>query len=235
MTKRIALLGLMVAIFLFEPAKAGQSNHFKFAETRIAGLDVQATTDVSWSKDIPTIADIDCGGHSDSVEFWVDRFGNISTLTVRFNGPPDGEGNRQNLALLGDHIWLWVDGRRYEHLHIPAPSDKFSNFDYKAEPIEEEIILVWRGYVAIKPHNRPVMSIQRIYSALVDAKKIEWGFKSRDFKTVTASPGNQLPTGWEQRRYTVESQGLRQAVDWCTSEVASSRARQLPAEYLQSP
>jgi hypothetical protein len=67
----------------------------------------------------------------------------------------------------------------------------------------------------------------------MDAKKLEWGFKSRDWTVIDRTiPENQLPEGWQHKRYKINNSGLAKAVSWCAERVASEKAYVLPDRIL---
>lgn len=206
---------------------------FDFAKAELDGFELKARTEVNWNDGQPYVDEILCEGASEDVLFEIEGDGNFRSLRLSFHGLPDEDGERADITYLGDTLWLYVDGRRYEYRNIGMPAPTFSNHIYPPDPnADREIILVWRGHQAVRAlESDPFMHLSRLYSDLVGAKRIEWGYKSRNWRDVDRrEPENQLPDGWETRRYPIKVAGLRGAVDWCTRQVASDAAKRLPAD-----
>jgi hypothetical protein len=221
---------LASASLISGPAAAEQrASSFDFAETKIGGFGVKATTEIEWTTVDPYIGEIRCEGSNEEVRFVVNGRGAISWLNFTFDGPPDDTGNRAQLTYLGDVIWLYLDGEKIEYHNIGTPTNRFPNYAYPPEE-DREILLLWTGYRALRTSkDAPLVDMAMFYQDIVDARKIEWGFKSRDWKDIDKSnPNNALPTGWEKRRYHINTKGLRGAVHWCAVQVSSSAATTLP-------
>lgn len=205
-----------------------------FAQAEIGGFELSAETEIDLDNGDPYIRNIACYASSEDISFSVGRDGQITWLRLSFNGEPDEDGNRSSLALLGDGIWLYIDGRRYEYRNIPTPSRRFANYEYPPDPNASGIMLpVWRGYAGVRQQDTdPFMHMSRIYGELIAAERLEWGFKSRNWEHVDRNVAeNRLPEGWETQRYPIQRAGLFEALEWCTRQVASEAATHLPAEY----
>jgi hypothetical protein len=168
------------------PAKAmTQSNDdsFDFAVMRTPAWVLTATTSVNWSEPptagYPTVASVECRGESRQFVFDVNRSAEISWLRTRFLGKADEDGERDEITLLGDRLWLYIDGERWEYANIPTHSAEFSNIQYP--PPKSDIVLpVWRGYQAVRrAEDQPWINLKLIYYRLINADQIEWSFKSR--------------------------------------------------------
>lgn len=202
-----------------------------FATTKIEGFEIDAKTSIQWADADPYIDEITCEGDNQEVSFTVNRQGAVSRLNFAFDSPPDKEGNRENLTYLGDTLWFFIDGKKFEFRNVGTPGNRFSNHIYKPRDGEGgEIILIWNGYQALKKFpDGPPMHISMFYKNIVDAGKVEWSFKSRNWTDLDQrNPKNALPAGWETRRYRIDNKGLRAAVDWCAMQVASEAAKKLP-------
>lgn len=228
---------LAFSLMLLPSAAAAQPSGalpraFDFATAAQDGFKLKAWTEINWNDGQPYVGDILCEGWSEDASFEIEGSGNIRSLRLGFHGLPDEDGERSGITLTGDTLWLYVDGQRYEYRNIGMAAPTFSNHTYPPDPNpEREIILTWRGHHAVRASETdPFMHLSRIYSDLVSAKAIEWGYKSRNWNDVDQrEPENRLPDGWETRRYPVKIAGLRAAVDWCTRQVQSDAARAFPA------
>lgn len=214
---------------------------FDFASSRSGAWELTATTDVKWPEragpgQLPTVADIYCRGESPQFAFTMAGTGALSFLRINFLGAPDSEGEREQLTLLGDRLWLHIDGERWEYANIASRSRAFSNLPYPP-PAERGMILVWSGFQAVRRTEKdPWIHLSRLYERLIGARKIEWSFKSRNWKDVDSSiDENRLPAGWNTRRYPVDTRGLRDAVSWCARQVASDAAYVLPDRLANAP
>jgi hypothetical protein len=222
---RFFRLAAVISVAAVAPMVA--ANEIKFAKASLGNFELEAVTEVSRDGDHPEIGDIRCEGYSSDFGFLVGREGDIRSLWISFHGLQDEDGERADLTLLGDAVWLYVDGRRYEHRNIGTPTSQFSNYRYPPDPhAAEEIILTWRGYKAVRASEAdPFMHMSRIYGELVAAKTLEWGFKSRNWSDVDRrEPENALPQGWQTTRYPIQNEHLADAVKWCTAQVASEIA-----------
>ncbi|MCW4462074.1 hypothetical protein OK349_10180 [Sphingomonas sp. BT-65] len=210
---------------------------FDFATERSNGWDLKATTQVNWRQPggLPTVTQIGCRGESPQFSFEMDSAGTLTSLRISFLGSPDEDGEREQITLLGDRLWLYIDGERWEYANIPLPSRQFSNLPYP-ESKPGEIILIWRGHQAVRrTESEPWRHVSRLYERLIAARKIAWSFKSRNWKDVDSSvPENRLPEGWNRVRYPVDNRGLGDAVTWCERQVASKAAFVLP-DTLKAP
>jgi hypothetical protein len=69
--------------------------------------------------------------------------------------------------------------------------------------------------------------LNRFNETLVNARRLEWGFISRDWTVVSHNEANELPQKWQSRRYPIDNAKLRDAISWCSAQVASDAARTL--------
>ncbi|WP_447725992.1 hypothetical protein [Sphingomonas koreensis] len=211
---------------------------FDFAVMRTPTWALTATTNVDWrhfpAARYPTVASIECNGESQQFHFSMDSTGDVSWLHARLLGTADDDGERNEITLLGDRIWLYIDGERWEYANIPEHSGAFSNILYPA-PESDIIVSSWRGYQAVRrAEDQPWINLKLIYHRLITAMRIEWSFKSRDWAVVDKNNvANQLPRNWRNTRYKVDNQGLHDAVFWCARQVSSEDAYILPARMLE--
>ena len=205
---------------------------FEFAKTKIRNFELVAKTEVKWREKTPYLSDTLCTGDNRSIHFEVGGRAELRDLTITFLGNPESDGDRPHITLLGDELWLFVDGKRFEFRRIPTTGE-FINYK-RPDQTGRIMVMPWRGYSAVRSSDSaPFMNISRINGEIIAADKIEWAFKSRNWAQVDRTePDNALPDGWQSRRYTVDSQGLRAALDWCTREVLSDQSRQLPDRFL---
>ena len=204
---------------------------FDFAETKIARFEIKATTEIEWTAGAPYIAAINCEGGNEDVRFTVNQAGRVTSLDFTFDGPLGEDGDRESITALGDTLWLFVDRKKLEFHNVGTPTNRFLDYTYPPEE-DREILLIWTGYRAVRTSvDGPLIDMTMFYNDIVTARKIEWGFKSRNWNDIAKSnPENALPVGWEKRRYRIANNGLREAVDWCSLQVQSDAARRLPAE-----
>lgn len=232
MRRSLALfLMLLPSVAVGQPG-ATLPQAFDFAIAKLDGFELKAQTEINWHEGQPYVGEILCEGASEDVLFEVEGDGSFRSLRLSFHGLPDEDDERSDITLTGDALWLYVDGRRYEYRNIATPAPTFSNRSYPPDPDPERVILpVWRGHQAVRAsESDSFMHLSRIYPDLIGAKKIEWGYKSRNWRDVDQREAeNQLPDGWETRRYPIKTAGLQVAVDWCTRQVQSDAARAFPA------
>ena len=215
-------------------AEVNLENSFDFATLRTPIWTLTATTNVHWERPpavgYPIVSGIECTGRSDQFGFTMNGSGDVSWLAVSFLGKADEDGEREQLALLGDRLWLYIDGQRWEYANIPAHSGEFSNIEYP--PPESDVILpLWRGHKAVRRNqDQPWINFNLLNHRLITAKRIEWSFKSRDWTVVNKrESANQLPKNWKNTRYKVDNEGLQDAILWCARQVSSKDAYILPA------
>jgi hypothetical protein len=224
------------------PAKAmmqtDADDSFDFAVMRTPAWALKATTNVNWGHPPatrqPIVASVECRGESRQFDFNMSGSGEVSSLRARFLGKAEEDGEREEITLLGDHLWLYIDGERWEYANIPAHSAEFSNIPYL--PSESDIILsVWRGHQAVRrAEDQPWINLKLIYHRLITAKRIEWSFKSRDWAVVDQkNVKNQLPENWKNTRYEVDNEGLQAAIFWCARQVLSEDAYILPTNIRE--
>lgn len=209
---------------------------FNFAVMRTPAWALTATTSVNWPFDTryPTVARVDCTGESRQFAFNMSNGGAVNWLRVKLLGKADKDGEQEEITLLGDRVWIYIDGERWEYANIPAHSTEFSNIRYP--PPESDIILpVWRGYQAVRQaEDEPWINLSLIYHRLITARQIEWSFKSRDWAVVDKeSVENQLPKNWGKTRYKIDNDGLRYAISWCARQVSSEDAYILPTRIRE--
>ena len=214
---------------------ASQADEFEFARTNLANFELRAKTDVVWGERGPSIADVTCFGDNQDISFVVDRSTKINFLRFAFRGPSASDGDREQITLLGDTLWLFIDGKKYEYRNIPyVPT--FTNRPLSPAPAsaDEIVILTWRGYQAVQPASgNGLIDLSRIYHDIMAAKRIEWAFKSRNWKQVDQKvPDNALPSGWQTRRYKIDTRDLDKAVAWCSRSVTSDEAKRLPPALM---
>ena len=213
---------------------APQANEFEFAKTKLAKFELRAKTDIVWGERGPSISDITCFGDNQDISFVIDRSTKINFLRFAFRGPPASDGDREQITLLGDTLWLFIDGKKYEYRNIPyVPT--FTNHPLSPGSPDEIVVMPWRGYQAVQvASGNGFVNLSRIYHEIMAAKRIEWAFKSRNWKQVDPKvPGNVLPSGWQTRRYEINSRDLATAVDWCSRAVTSDNAKRLPPALMK--
>lgn len=219
-------------------AEADLDDSFDFATLRTPGWTLTGTTNVNWGRPRairePMVSSVECTGESEQFRFTMNASGDVSWLGLSFLGNPDEDGERENITLLGDRLWLYIDGERWEYANIPTHSRAFSNIDYPP-PESKEIILLWHGHKAVRRNqDQPWINFDLLYYRLITAKRIEWRFKSRNWADVDKSESaDQLPKNWEKTRYKVDNKGLQDAILWCARQVSSKDAYILPAEIRQ--
>jgi hypothetical protein len=219
------------------PLASDERNYrFEFVSARIGEFDIRGHVGVAWRDAQPYVQSVECFGDNQDVRFSIDMLGRLDAVWLAFRGLPDEDGDRERIALTGDRLWLYIDGKRYEYANIEKSEGQFSNYKYpEYKPDYREIILVWRGHQSVRASDTDhFMHMSRIHSDIIRAKKLEWGFKSRNWEHVDHNePENRLPDGWETRRYPINNGQLGQAIDWCTRQVASDAARMFPVHLLE--
>ncbi|MGW8138447.1 hypothetical protein ACWGNZ_22905 (plasmid) [Sphingomonas zeae] len=239
--RKMVVIGVASAIVLARPATAIAQNadSFDFAVARTAAWSLKATTSVNWNTDrpnaLPTISSVSCRGESPQLDFEVNDAADVAWLGIRFLGQVKQDGEQDEITLIGDHLWLYIDGTRWEYANIYARPSEFSNIKYPG-PDDGIIMPVWRGYHAIRMANSdPWMNIRVLYDRIINAKKLEWSYKSRDWSNVNyAIPENRLPANWQTQRYKINNTGLKQAIKWCAGQITSKTAFSLPSN-MQLP
>ena len=224
------------AAMLFATAAPGQErpDSFDFAAERLNGWDLKATTEIDWRRSAePAVSDLRCYGERPPITFEMNHEGMLTALRIDFLGKADADGD---ITLLGDHLWLYLDGERWEYANIPKHSWQFSNLRYPLPKQDEVVLGGWRGHQAIRrSESKPWRHVSRLYERLIAARRIEWGFKSRNWTQVNRSePDNQLPADWQTARYPIDNRGLHDAVSWCERQIASKAAFVLP-QALKTP
>jgi hypothetical protein len=209
-----------------------QPHEFEIARAKLGAFDLRARTRIDWRDGEPYIDDIDCVGDNQEIVFVVGRNAGIKSLNLLFPGPPEPDGDRTHITGIGggDTLWLWVDGKKYETQNISLKSDQFANFAYSPKHPPQFVIGQFRGYRAIrKAPSEPFQNISILYSDLLNARRLEWAFKSRNWEHIDRSvPENALPGGWERLRYRIDNRRLKEAYEWCVKAVTSEDARRLP-------
>ena len=215
-----------------------EADSFDFAVMRTPTWTLTATTNVNWGHSpairYPTVAGVECTGESPQFAFNMSSSGGVSSLRAKLLGKADEDGEREEITLLGDRIWLYIDEERWEYANIPAHSREFSNIPYP--PPESDIILpVWRGYQVVRrAEDQPWVNLNLLYHRLITAKRIEWSFKSRDWTVVDMkNVENRLPRNWQTTRYRIDNEGLNDAIFWCARQVSSEKAYILPTRMRE--
>lgn len=227
----VKLICFLTSTVIVPPASAEvlTSRSFDFATERTASWSLTATTKLNRA-DPPAIDHISCLGQNEQFGFSMNGSGALEWLNIKFLSNPEEDGDRSQITLLGDHLWLYVDGERWEYANIPF-SSLLKNFKY-SQP-DGDIILMWRGHPAVrKGDSHPWLHLSRIYELLIAAQKIEWSYKSRDWTVVDKTVrDNQLPEGWQTTRYAIDNRGLEESVSWCAKQVSSDAAYTLPDPF----
>lgn len=242
MRRAVLLTGAFAVIAAWSGASSRAAaqerlQEFDFAAGAIGEWELKASTTVGWSQGQdgrwqPSVSAVECRGEAPHAGFSIDGAGNLGALRLNFLGPADADGDRNDITLLGDRLWLFIDGERWEFAHIPARR-LFANIHY---PMRDGAILpVWTGHRAVRAaEGLPWINFSRLYERLLAADTVEWGFKSRDWTAVDgAIPENRLPEGWETVRYVVDLGGLRDATAWCAEQVGSDAAYVFPGAIEQ--
>lgn len=189
----------------------------------------KATTDVDRSGNgPPRVSGVRCFGEGPEFKFEMDGTTDLITFGLEFPGKPDSDDGQTQITLLGDHLWLFIDGERWEYANIPVRSFVFKNVAYA--PPSDIQIMDWRGYQAVRRNEaEPWIHLKLIFHRLISAKQVRWGFKSRDWTVVDRTiPDNGLPSDWQSKRYDIDTHGLRDAFDWCARHVSGDEAYILP-------
>lgn len=225
-------------VAMSQPAEAvtrtGDDDSFDFAVLRSPTWVLTATSKVDWGESPtetpPTVSSVNCRGENQQFDFSMNTSREVDWLRIRFLGNTDKDGERDEITLLGDHLFLYIDGERWEYANIPTHSTKFSNVHYP-QPESDIILPVWRGYQAVrKTDDQPWLNLKLLYHRLITARQIEWSFKSRDWTVVhKKNVENHLPKGWQNTRYKIDNEGLRTSIFWCAGQVSSDDAYILPA------
>lgn len=234
MINRIVALLITATVATSFPAKAiiqtDTRDSFVFAVKRSPTWVLTATTNVNWDGSTATVASVQCRGESDQFNFEMNSAAAISWLVPDFVVNAGADDDQGQSPLLGDHLWLYIDGERWEYANIPSHPAEFSNVTYPS--IEGGITTGdWRGYSAVRMNeSQPWINLAMIYDRLIAAKRIEWSFKSRDWTVVDKKEtANSLPKNWQNLRYKVDNTGLQDAVSWCARKVVSKDAYIFPA------
>ncbi len=209
---------------------------FEVAKLKIGDWSLRAKTEIIWSEEqgrkFPRIEEINCYGQSEHADFSMNSSAAVD-LMLRFRGP-DEDGGLGEITAAGDHLWLYIDGERWEYANIERRPSELLNIKYPVYDRENEIIIpVWRGFQAVRKSPEDAWTnFDLIQGKLLSAKKLAWGFKSRDWNVVDRGL-NELPKGWQNARYLIDNTHWREATDWCSRQVASEEARTLPADFLK--
>jgi hypothetical protein len=233
---------LLLSFALFVSAQDSQlvaqpfPREFDFAKTKIGDWTVRAETQISWSdekgKQLPRVEDVNCYGQSDDAVLSVNAAAKLDVI-LHFRGPDD-DGELADITATGDHLWLYIDGERWEYANLPRRSDELLNVNYPAYEQNDEIIIpVWRGFQAVrKSTDDPWTNFDTIVGKVLSAKKLAWGFKSRDWAVVNREH-NELPKGWQKARYVINNAYWQEVANWCSRQVASDTARTLPIDLMK--
>jgi hypothetical protein len=222
----LLIAGLSIGLVSTSANSGNRTDRFVFAEHKIEEFELEAHTE--WEGDgAPSVRSVGCNGSNNDIDFYINQVGGIEGLRSRFLLDPDESGHRNHGRVLGDDLWLHIDGKKYEYRSIGYPGDRFLNYPYPpVKPVE--IILVWRGTQSIRRNDaEPFRPLASIYEEMVNARKLAWGVKKLDPTVSDRGPNPEL-----KRRYRIDNTGLRQAVEWCRRQVASPAARTLPEAEL---
>jgi hypothetical protein len=169
-------------------AESADRHEFTFERTKIGDFELNATTEIDWRDQVPFVRDISCTGDNQDISFVVDEAGKLERMRMAFLGLPEPDGDRPHITLLGDALWLFVDGKRYEYRNIRWPSERFTNYSYRPAPKPEIVLPVWRGYQAIRASGSdPFINASAIYGDILRSTTLEWSFKSRNWNQVDRS------------------------------------------------
>lgn len=229
-------IGLIVGCQSIQLIAQTPPRGFDFARTKIGDWSLRAETQILWRVDqgnmLPRVEDVNCFGQSADADLSVTADTQLDFF-IRFRGPSQ-DGDLGEITATGDHLWLYIDGERWEYANIELRPSKLLNLKYPVSNRDDEIItLVWRGHQAVRKSTKdPWTNFDLIQGKLLSARKIAWGFKSRDW-TVVDRDLNELPKGWQTARYPINNAHWQDVVDWCTGQVASDSARILPIDLLK--
>jgi len=240
MSWRSSALGIVASTAFISSVAFASPNEprdsFDYATAKIGKWELSATTEVNWPDygSELTVKNINCHGENGEITFDVDRSGGLR-LSVRFLGFADKNGNRDEITLLGDRLWLYIDGERWEFANIPARGSRFSNVEYPP-PSSDDILPIWTGFQGVrKIETDPWRKFDSVIERMISARTVQWSFKSRDWKVVDSKgPGNRLPRDWNRTRYPVDNARLAEAVNWCARQVSSDAAYILPANLKET-
>lgn len=216
-------------------AHARNSITFESARAQGPGWTSKATTDVDLGdtseKRLPRVSGVECYSEGPEFALVMDGATDLTMFQLQFLGKRESDGERDQITLLGDHLWLFIDGERWEYANIPARSFAFKNVEYPP-PTSDIVIGVWRGHQAVRRNDtEPWINLKLIYHRLIFAKQVRWSFKSRDWTVVDRTiSGNDLPSGWKSKRYDIDIRGLRGAFNWCARHVSADEAYILPED-----
>jgi len=218
---------------------ADAQDRFDIAVKRDPAWTLAATTYVDWvaasEASYPKVASVECTGESAQFSFRMNSSGALESLHTRLLGEADEDGDREEITRLGDRIWLYIDGERWEYAQIPSHSDEFSNISYP--PPETSIIIgLWHGFRAVrKSDDQPWINFDLLNHRLMTAKQIEWQFKSRNWADLeNEDVDRELGPSWQTTRYRIDNEGLNDAIMWCARQVSSESAYILPDEVLEN-
>lgn len=153
--RKMVAIGVASAIIVAHPttAIAQNADSFDFAVSHTAAWSLKATTNVNWNTDRPdlppTISSVSCQGESPQLSFEVNDTAGVASLRIRFLGQVKPDGDQDEITSIGDHLWLYIDGTRWEYANISARPSEFSNVNYPKSD-DEIIMTIWRGYHAIR-------------------------------------------------------------------------------------
>jgi hypothetical protein len=231
--KKLILLAMFLGTSSVCVAK-DEKLKFHFAEKVSGFWRFRATAEVARpTNSHPYVGEISCEGNGPDGQFSMNGAGGVDDLRLEFLGKADEDGEREQITLTGDHLWLFVDGEKWEYANIPV-RNRFTNVEYPGS--NEEMILTWRGHQAVrKEATGPWLHFSRFQERLLAAKKAEWSFKSRNWKDVgKENDESKLPKGWKSQRYILNVEPLKLGIAWCAEQVGSDAAFQLPANTLRA-
>jgi len=215
------------------PAPAQESITFESGKDEGPGWTSLATTYVDLggrsNKSLPRVSRLKCYGEGPNFAFAMDGSANLTMFSLSFLGEPGSDGEQDEITRGGDHLWLFIDGERWEFARI-AKKWLFKNVQYPT--LANEIVLpVWHGHSAVRRSAaEPWISLQLIAHRLISARHLSWGFKSRDWTVQDKTqPENDLPHGWQTKRYEIDAGSIRSSFNWCARHVSADEAYMLPA------
>jgi hypothetical protein len=228
--KTLFLAALLIATSSVCVATQEQAK-FNFAEKSQGPWRFRAITEMARPANAPPyVRETSCEGSGPDGQFSMNGSGGINDLRLSFMGDADEDGEREQITLTGDHLWLFIDGEKWEYANIPLRT-LFTNVEYPKS--NEDMILTWRGHQAVRKNGvGPWLHFSRFQERLLNAKKTEWSYKSRNWDDVgPENDQNKLPKGWKSQRYIVNVAPFKFGVEWCVEQLASDAAFQLPVSY----
>ncbi len=146
-------IGLIVGCQSIQLIAQTPPRGFDFARTKIGDWSLRAETQILWRVDqgnmLPRVEDVNCFGQSADADLSVTADTQLDFF-IRFRGPSQ-DGDLGEITATGDHLWLYIDGERWEYANIELRPSKLLNLKYPVSNRDDEIItLVWRGHQAVR-------------------------------------------------------------------------------------